>query len=67
MDDEEIKQYKLTTENGEELDTSKSYTGWASAQYPNNDLYAGEYENGVSFILPQKTSRKDSFLSLKPL
>lgn len=39
--------YLFTTENDETKTTSRGYTGKAVAQYPNGDVYEGQYSEGV--------------------
>lgn len=50
-EDFEIKPYKLTTDQGEEYDTSKGFLGSGTAEYPSGDRYEGKFENGVSFTI----------------
>jgi radial spoke head protein 1 len=39
--------YKFITENSEEKDTSRGYSGKALAMYPNGDTYEGEFMDGI--------------------
>lgn len=45
-DDEEGPKYVFITENGETKTTSRGYTGKAIAQYPNGDVYDGDFVDG---------------------
>jgi hypothetical protein len=44
----EVKPYKLVTDQGEELLTSKGFNGTGTAEYPVGDRYEGQFSNGVS-------------------
>jgi len=39
----------LTNAAGEQLKTSLNYTGRGTANYPNGDIYEGEFMNGVKY------------------
>lgn len=39
--------YKITKEDGTSGASSKDYTGKADVQYPNNDVYTGDFKNGL--------------------
>ena len=39
--------FKFITENGEEKNTSRGYSGKALAMYPNGDTYEGEFMDGI--------------------
>ncbi|KRX05012.1 hypothetical protein PPERSA_06646 [Pseudocohnilembus persalinus] len=47
MAEEEQKQYIFTNSEGLEGNSSKDYTGKGKAQYPNGEIYEGEFVNGV--------------------
>ena len=39
--------YIFVTEQGETKDTSRDYTGYATATYPNGEIYEGDFEDGI--------------------
>ena len=47
MAEEGEKTYKLITEEGEERTTSRKYTGKATVQYENGDIYEGQFADGI--------------------
>ena len=49
MTDEDTQQkiYRLVTSAGEERAGSRGFTGTGRAEYPNGDVYEGEFVEGV--------------------
>jgi radial spoke head protein 1 len=53
MAEEEKKEevpYQFTPEGGAAGNSSKDYTGKGLANYPNGEIYEGEYANGVNIM-----------------
>ena len=46
-EEEEGGKYTFTTENGEVKTMSRGYTGKAVANYPNGDVYEGDFLDGI--------------------
>ena len=44
---EVAKVYRFVTETGEEKKQSRDYSGKATAYYPNNDIYEGDFAQGI--------------------
>ena len=44
---EEQQPYQLTNAAGEQLKSSLNFTGRGTANYPNGDIYEGEFVDGV--------------------
>lgn len=50
MAEEGGQEYTLKTAEGEELKSSRHYTGKATATYPSGDTYEGDFLDGVSSL-----------------
>ena len=46
-EDEGGRKYELITENGEKKTMSREYAGKGTANYPNNDIYEGDFLDGI--------------------
>ncbi len=47
MADEEKKEFQFLPEGGEPTNSTKDYTGKGTANYPNGEVYEGQYSTGV--------------------
>ena len=46
-DDQELLEYQIVNGEGETLKSSRDYNGFGTATYPNGDVYAGDFKDGL--------------------